>query len=130
MSEVVPAGTERGWRQLYDALKEKLFGCTEEVLGSMADFQKELEQHLDEMTELNDQITTRNADLAMKLYDFQRDICQICDYCNRVISSTKTVVDYGSDQKVILHKEEEKRYLEAKQEINSFLRHALEKSMI
>ena len=130
MSEVVPAvvntPTERGWGQLYDALKEKLFGCTEEILGSMADFQKELVQHLDEMTELNSQIATRNADLAMKLYDFQRDICQIRDYYDRVISSTKTVVDYGSDQKVIPHIEElieEKRYLEAKQEINSFLRH-------
>ena len=132
MSEVVPAvvndpedETKRGWGQLYDALKEKLFGCTEEVLGSMADFQKELVQHLDEMTELNGQIAKRNADLAMKLYDFQRDICKIRDYYDRVISSTKTVVDYGSDQKVIPHiKEliEEKRYLEAKQEINSFLR--------
>ena len=67
MSEVVPGGTEQGWGQLYDALKEKLFGCTEEVLGSIADFQKELEQHLDKMTELNDHIATRNADLAMKL---------------------------------------------------------------
>lgn len=132
MSEVVPAvvntrqdGTTRGWGRLYDVLKEKLFGCTEEVLGSMADFQKELVQHLDEMTELNGQIAKRNADLAMKLYDFQRDICQIRDYYDRVISSTKTVVDYGCDQKVIPHiKEliEEKRYSEAKQEINSFLR--------
>ena len=133
MSEVVPAvvntpedGTVSGWGRFYDALQEKLFGCTEEVLGSMADFQKELVKHLNEMTELNGEIAMRNADLAMKLSDFERDICQIRDYYDRIIASTKTVVDYGSDQKVIPHIEgliEEKRYLEAKQEINCFLRY-------
>ena len=131
MSEVVPAvvnepedGTVSRWGRFYDAVREKFFGCAEEVLGSMADFQKELVKYLNEMTELNGQIAMRNADLAMKLCDFERDICQIRDYYDRIIASTKTVVDYGCDQKVIPHIEsliEEKRYLEAKNEINSFL---------
>ena len=67
----------------------------------MAGFQKELLAHLNEMTELNSQIAKRNATLAMKLSDFERDICQIRDYYDRIIDSTKTVVDYGSDQTVI-----------------------------
>ena len=133
MSEIVPAavnapedGTISGWQKLYEALQDKLFGCTEQVLGSLADFQNQLVKHLNEVTELNGQIAVRNAGLAMKLCDFEKDICQIRDYYDRIIASTKTLVDYGSDQKVIPHIEgliEEKRYPEAKNEINGFLRY-------
>ena len=131
MSELVPAVVNApkdesvsGWGRFYDAFQQKFFNCTEEVLGSMAGFQKELLAHLNEMTELNSQIAKRNATLAMKLSDFERDICQIRDYYDRIIDSTKTVVDYGSDQTVIPHIErliEEKRYLEAQKEVNGFL---------
>ena len=128
--EVVPVVPEdetvREWGRFYETLREKLFNGTEEVLSSMADFQKELVKHLGEMTELNGQISRRNADLAMKLSDFERDICHIRDYYDRIIASTKTVVDYGSDQRLVPHIRElieEKRYAEAKQEINSFLRY-------
>ena len=95
----------------------------------MADFQKQLVEQLNEMTELNSQIAKRNAYLAMKLSDFEKDICQIRDYYDRIIASTKTVVDYGSDQKVLPHIEcliEEKAYCDAEKEIKSFL-HCLHK---
>ena len=133
MSQVVPAvvnvtedGTVSPWGRFYEILQQKLFRCTEEVLGSMADFQKELVKHLDEMTVLNGEIARSNANLAMKLSDFERDICHIRDYYDRIIASTKTTVDYGCDQHIIPHIKdliEEKHYVEAKTEIESFLRH-------
>ena len=132
MSEAVPAGVNRPamdgsdsrWKSFYEALQQKFFNCTEEVLGSLADFQKQLLEHLKEMTELNSQIAKWNPDLAMKLSNFGRDICQIRDYYDRIIASTKTLVDYGCNQKVILHIKDlmdEKRYPEARDEINGFL---------
>ena len=118
------AVTVSGWRRFYEVVQQKLFGCAEEVLGSMADFQKELVKHLDEMTTLNGEIARSSADLAMKLSDFERDICHIRDYYDRIIASTKTAVDYGCDQHIIPHIRdliEEKRYADAKTEIESFL---------
>lgn len=138
MSEVEPAVVRvpdpedriiSGWERVYKTLKEKLFDCTEQVIYSMAEFQKELIKYLDEMTELNSEITRQNAELAMNLSDFERDVCHIRDYYDRIIASTKTVVNYGSNQKVIPYIRDlidEKRYLEAKAEISSFL-HYLKK---
>ena len=133
MSQIIPAvvnvsedETVSRWGRFYETLQEKLFGCTEEVFSSMADFQKELVKHLDEITELNIEIARRNANLAMKLSDFERDICHIRDYYDRIIASTKTLVSYGTNQKIIPYIKdliEEKRFAEAKIEIDSFLRH-------
>ena len=79
-----------------EALEDKLSGCTEQVLGFLADFHNELVKHLNELTKLNSQIAVRNANLAINC-DFEKDICQICNYYDRIIFSTKTLVDYGSD---------------------------------
>ena len=126
-TQVVPDDgtvTVSGWRRFHEVVQQKLFICAEEVLGSMADFQKELVKHLDEMTTLNSEIARSNANLAMKLSDFERDICHIRDYYDSIIASTKTAVEYGCDQHIIPHIRgliEEKRYAEAKKEIESFL---------
>lgn len=129
--QIVPAGvnttddgTVSGWGRFYDVLQQRLFGCAEEVLYSMGEFQKELVKHLDEMTVLNGEIARSNADLAMKLSNFERDICHIRDYYDRIIASTKTAVDYGCDQQIIPHIRdliEERRYAEAKSDIDGFL---------
>lgn len=134
MSEVVPVttrvvnddGAVSEWERRYEAIQKILFNGTEKVLGSMGDFQKELVKHLDEMTELNGEIAKRNAALAMKLSNFERDICHIRDYYKRIIATTKTLVDYGCDQGIIPHIRElieEKRYSEAKTEVNGFFVH-------
>ena len=131
MSEAVPAGVNRPamdgsdsrWKSCYEALQQKFFNCTEKILGSLADFQKQLLEHLNEMTELNSLIAKWNPDLAMKLSNFGRGICQIRDYYDRIIASTKTLVNYGCNQKVILHIKDlmdGKRYPEAREEINGF----------
>ena len=39
--------------------------------------------------------------MVIKLSDFERDICYICDYCDRIITSMKTAVEYGCDQQII-----------------------------
>ena len=51
----------------YEAFQQKFFNCYEKVLGSLADFQKQLLEHLNEMTELNSQIAKRNTILERYL---------------------------------------------------------------
>ena len=117
------------FRVLFETIKRSFFDAAEEVFTSLADFQKELVQHLSRITELNSEIARKNAEFAMKLCEFEKDICCIRDYYDVIIASTKTVVDYGSSQKIIpCIKDliEEKRYPEAEEEIKGFL-HYLKK---
>ena len=133
MSQIIPAAVNvpeneivSRWGKFCGTFQEKIFGCTEEVLGSMSKFQSAFRKHLDEITELNSEIARRNAGLAMKLLDFEKDICHIRDYYEIIIASTKTMVEYGCDQSIIPHIRnliEEKRFPEAKIEIDSFLCH-------
>lgn len=116
-------------RVLFETIKRSFFNAAEEVFTSLSDFQKELAQHLAKITELNVEIARKNAEFAMKLCNFEKDICCIRDYYDIIIASTKTVVDYGSSQKIIPHIRElieEKQYPEAEEEIKGFL-HYLKK---
>ena len=130
MAEVAPfPGPRVSLETVYEAFKRRFVGAAEEAFTSLGGFQKELVQHLGEITELNSEIARKNAEFAMKMYDFERDICCIRDYYDVIISSTKAVVDYGSNQKaipLIRALIAEKRYAEAKEEIKGFL-HYLKK---
>lgn len=96
-----------------------------EAYSTMVSIYGELLRCLPKMTELNSRISMENADLAMKLSDFEKGVRKIGDYYCRIIASTKAIVSYCSDKKVIpqiIKLIEEKRYLEAEKEIKCFLR--------
>lgn len=71
----------------------------------------------------------RNAEIAMKVSNFEKGMWEIRDYYSRIIASTKTIVKYCSNGNVIPHiitLIQKKSYQEAEKEIQSFL-HCLKK---
>lgn len=122
VSKVAP--TENALKKFYDILKEKLFDCTSQIFGCMANFHREIEKDLSEMDILRKQIAEEDRDLVMKLSDFVKDVRKIRDYYNRIITSTETIINYGSKQNLIpyiITLIDKNSYTEATQEISSFL---------
>jgi len=110
--------------QVFEGFKRRFFGVAEKAFTSLGAFQNELGQHLGKITELNGEIAKKNAEFAMEMWEFEKDICSIRDYYDKIISSTKSVVDYGTHQQVIPNIQDlirKKQYLEAEKEIRDFL---------
>jgi len=122
-STLVPV-FEFSLEKVFEGFKKRFFGVAEKAFTSLGAFQNELVQHLGKITELNGEIARKNAEFAMEMMEFEKDISRIRDYYDTIISSTKSVVDYGTHQQVIPNIQDlirQKQYLEAKNEIKDFI---------
>jgi len=106
-----------------EKINAKLRNGLNEVV-SMGDCQKQLSEHLAEMSNLNREVARWSADVSTLLSDFEKDIKCISSYYQRILSSTKALVSYGSDVNVIpeiIELLNKRHFSKAKTEVTSFL---------
>ena len=106
-----------------DELKTRLRNGVERVL-SLGECQKQLSVALGEMSQLSQVVARWSADVSMLLGEFEKDISCIRDFYQRILSSTKVLVNYGSNAVIpgiidLLNKSE---FSKAKDTIADFLR--------
>ena len=105
-----------------DELKTRLRNGVERVL-SLGECQKQLSVALGEMSQLSQVVARWSADVSMLLGEFEKDISCIRDFYQRILSSTKVLVNYGSNAVIpgiidLLNKSE---FSKAKDTIADFL---------
>ena len=86
---------------------------------------KRLVKLLAKVTEISSQTARKDPELAVTLSNFEKDVCGICNYYQRIIASTKSLVNYCSNQTVIpsiIQLIKDKCYLEANNELKGFMK--------
>ena len=112
-----------GFRHQLEELNARLRGGLSQVV-SLGNCQKELSEHLAEISSLSKEVARWNADVSILLSDFEKDIGCIRAYYQKILSSTRALVNYGSGVKVIpaiVELLDQKQFSTAKGEIISFL---------